>query len=153
MSLLSFWESTHNALENTLLVAACWSPLLVCLWAGRRAEVKRVPLCWLLAMLAAVTPGGRYFPHYYLVALPPLCLLAAPALRKSWLAVTLGVALLCGSEICAWSWYRIKPVLAAEATTCAAVGQYIRARSTAEDTVFVWGSSSHTHYYYLRRVM
>jgi hypothetical protein len=157
MSLLTLAEKARNAFEGTALVAACWSPVLLCVWAGRKG-LLRFPLLWLFAMLAAVIPGGRYFPHYYLVAAPPLCLLAWPGAlelgpRKRQLAVAIGLLVICGSEIGAWSWYRIKPVLAKEAVACDAVGKYVRARSTPADTVFVWGASSHTYYYYLRRVM
>ena len=157
MSLLDGWEKARNALEGTLLVFAFWSPVMLCVWAGRK-HLRRFPLLWLFAMLAAVVPGGRYFPHYYLVAAPPLCVLAAFGalelgihLRR--LAIVVGLLILCASEAGAWCWYRLKPVLAHEAETATTVGEYVRARSTPADTVFVWGASSHTYYYYLRRVM
>jgi hypothetical protein len=157
MSLLDGWAKARNALASTGLVLACWSPVVLCVWAARKG-LRRFPLLWLFAMLAAVIPGGRYFPHYYLVAAPPLCVLAAMGalelgvhLRR--LAIVVGVLILCASEAGAWCWYRIKPVLAHEADTATTVGEYIRARSTPADTVFVWGASSHTYYYYLRRVM
>src|SRR5207302_1940041 len=37
---------------------------------------------WLAAGLIAVAAGLRFFEHYWMQALPPLCLLAAPAIER-----------------------------------------------------------------------
>jgi len=44
------------------------------------SAVRAVPGIWLAAELLAVIMPGQVFPHYFLQALPPLCLLAARGL-------------------------------------------------------------------------
>lgn len=51
----------------------------------RGAPARRVALLallWLAAASAAIVSPGRYYPHYFLIALPPLCLLAALGARR-----------------------------------------------------------------------
>ncbi len=49
---------------------------------------------WLLAGLVAVVAGFRYFGHYWYQVLPPLCLLAAPAITSCVRYVKVGLAVL-----------------------------------------------------------
>lgn len=49
---------------------------------GPVAMLRRVCLLWFVAATAAVVMPGMYFQHYYLIWLPPLCLLAALGARR-----------------------------------------------------------------------
>jgi 4-amino-4-deoxy-L-arabinose transferase-like glycosyltransferase len=52
-------------------------------WRGREAE-RDALIVFLLASLIGTAASGRWFAHYYLQLLPPLALLAAPALAEIW---------------------------------------------------------------------
>ena len=43
-------------------------------------------LLWLATSAIAVASGGRFFGHYFLLILAPLCLLAAPTFCRLWRA-------------------------------------------------------------------
>lgn len=48
------------------------------------APVDIIGLAWLCSSAIAVSAGGRFFGHYFLLVLPPLCLLAAPRFLARW---------------------------------------------------------------------
>lgn len=84
---LGFREKLVNGLRNSACMALVHLPLLVPaalhLRGVRRGPGARPALlwtAWLLASFAAVCTGGRFYPHYYVQLLPPLCLLAAAGL-------------------------------------------------------------------------
>jgi 4-amino-4-deoxy-L-arabinose transferase-like glycosyltransferase len=146
------------AAAHTAVVAAAWSPLLVVLAVGRRHILRhRLTLVWLAAMLVAVVPGGRFFPNYFLMVLPPLALLVAPAITQLATAgrravVTLGVFVLAVSLAAAWKWDRVRPGMAHDDAAARAAARHVAARSSVADTLFVWGNSPEI-YYYADRVM
>jgi hypothetical protein len=162
---LEFRLKLWNAIFYTALMGAFWSPLLILAIRGVRAGRREVlPLAWLAVGAWGVSVGGRYFPHSYLMALPPLVLLAAsgaaslidwpsgrlPATLRAvpYLAVaTAGISL-----FMAWDWANLKPGLRRHHDAYTQVGTYIRTHSSPDDTVFVWGNSSPI-YYYAERVM
>src|SRR5262249_41455199 len=93
--------------------------------------------------------------------LPPLCLIAGPGLRhvlsrkgalRTAVLATAAVWI-CVAQVAAVSWFRLKPVLEAEAKAGAAVGDYIRQHSDENARVYVWGYSSPSYYYWIRRIM
>ena len=49
---------------------------------GPVALLRRIAVVWFAAATAAVVMPGMYFQHYYLIWLPPLCLLAALGARR-----------------------------------------------------------------------
>lgn len=89
-----------------LLAALSWSG------GARGADqvaLRRVALAWFVAAAAAIVAPGQYYPHYFLLALPPLCLLAplgARALARRLGARRMGAAvaaLLALAGIEAWT--------------------------------------------------
>ena len=59
-------------------------PLLLALAGvvlGRGQRLRVIGLLWFLAATLAVAGPAHFFPHYFLIWLPPLCLLAALGLR------------------------------------------------------------------------
>ncbi len=105
---------------------------------------------WLGAGALAVSLGGRFYQHYFIQLLPPLCALAAPPLVRGWRAATgparLALAILAGAPPLAffafspWNdWYlSIDPK---EPRTYEAVAAHLRAHTSSDARVFVWGNT------------
>jgi len=159
MSLVSPSIAMENAIFYTLLAGVLWLPLVICL-AERRVPRPFLALAWLAAMVPALAAGGRFFPHYYLMPLPPVCLLAAPGflaiadghsrrLRLVEAFTALGVAV---TIVLSWGWYSIKPGLADSQRSYTSVAAYVRAHTAPDDRIFVWGNSPEI-YVYADRVM
>ncbi len=145
-----------NAVRFTLQAAAFWLPLLL-LVRVPSGPAARLALPWVGVMLLSVTTGGRFFAHYYLMALPPVCLLAFTGRRTmaGWrwpLALGLGALLTVACITLSFTWYRLKPNLQAYDQSYRAVAAFVDQRSGADDRIFVWGNSPEI-YYYADRVM
>jgi phage shock protein PspC (stress-responsive transcriptional regulator) len=156
MSTLSGELMAWNALRYTLWTTFLWLPLLLCLTKPIR-PLAVLALPWLAMLLLATAAGGRFFPHYYLMALPPLCLLATPGAcqMSGWkrkLSYGLGVAFIVFFIAFSWLWYDVKPNLQRYDTAYRMVGSWLQAHSQPTDRVFVWGNSPEI-YYYSNRVM
>lgn len=122
---------------------------------------RRVLVLWLAASAVAVAAGGRFFLHYYLQLLPPLALLAAPALaglawtgrRGLGLAAAVGIALpALGSWAAAAFDARLRPEVAAQTAVYREVGAFLDTRAGPRETLFVWGNSPEV-YHFARRDM
>ena len=79
---------------NLLVFAVVLLPLSVRLYQGLSISLthleyrrERVTLGWFAASIAAVIAGKGIFPHYFLLILPPLCLLALKVVpsKKDWI--------------------------------------------------------------------
>jgi hypothetical protein len=150
MSVLTSGEIAWNALRYTAFIGAVWAPLFICLRrASRPAHLLVLP--WLTAMGLAIAAGGRFFPHYYLMILPPLCLLVSADVIKSGRLRSVFLVMICvytaAAISLAWAWYGIKPDLSRYDRTYRAVGAWIRSHSGREDRIFVWGNSPEIYYY------
>lgn len=82
--------------SNGILFAVVTAPLL---WATgrwiartRRASLRDYRLLWFLSSLAAVALGRGLFLHYFLLCVPPLCLIAAEEFQRFEIPVTRGLA-------------------------------------------------------------
>lgn len=69
-----------------LLALPATALLAVLAWRGgargrRQQALRRIASAWLLAAACAIAAPGQYYPHYFLFALPPLCLLAVLGAR------------------------------------------------------------------------
>jgi len=145
-----------RAAGQTAIMGAFWIPLLLLI----RRPVGKAPalvLPWLGTMGLSVAIGGRFTLHYYLMMLPPLCLLAVlgTAVIPSWRLKTarvLGVAVSLASIALSWCWDRVKPDLRQQEERYRAVATFLQERSSPEDRLFVWGNSAEI-YYYADRVM
>jgi hypothetical protein len=97
---------------------------------------------WLVAGLIAFVAGFRYFGHYWLQVLPPLCLLAAPAINSctNWTRVALAVLLL-APTIFFWqeAWTPIHGRSNIDVRAFALVAE-VRKTTGPNDLVTVWGS-------------
>ncbi len=148
MSLVTPSVLVQNAIFYTIVAALFWLPLVIAL-AERRMPRPLLALAWLAAMVPALAAGGRFFPHYFLMPLPPICLLAAPGVlsfarersvrRRVALAFSvLGVVV---TLVLSWGWYRIKPGLADNQRGYTGVAAYVKAHTGPDDRIFVWGNS------------
>ncbi len=150
-----FWQ---KALLHTLAFAGACAPLVLGallswrsraeIWRGKEAE--RFALGALVVASAIGTAAGaRFYPHYYIQLVPPLCLLAAPVFERLffsadrirflfltprlvalWLVLTF-----LGFNASHWygEWYRRRHTES---------GLYIRNHSHATDRIFVWGQAA-----------
>ena len=120
----------------------------------------RFVVVWVAGALAGVAAGGRFFLHYYLQLLPPLCLLAARGFRRmageggarrAFACAALFVLLpLGGSWIVNVLPERFHPERVAEDAIYRRIGDFVIASTKPSESLFVWGNSPEI-YYYARR--
>jgi len=97
---------------------------------------------WLVTGVAAFAAGFRYFGHYWLQVLPPLCMLAAPAIDscRAWLRAALVVLVLAPTAVYwgqAWTPIHGPSNIDQRAFPLVAA---VRHHTTPHDLVTVWGS-------------
>ena len=131
-------------LVMTLAFVALNLPIL---WAIPRAwRQRREPArddtdlwLWLLSAAVSVTVGLRFFGHYYLQLLPPLCLLTAGALATATRrAVTRTVALAAFvGVLLSIAGFFVRPF--DDRAEYKSVSRYIAAHAGDDDRILVWG--------------
>jgi hypothetical protein len=152
---------------------------VVCL-AEPRAPRPVFALAWLVAMMPAVAAGDRFFPHYYLMLLPPLCLLAAPGMialaerrpRRGRFVAAFTILAVGVTAGLSWSCptcdgqgtiralavgvtpgrHDVRPALQHNQRGYLAVAAYVKAHTAPDDRIFVWGNSPEI-YFYADRIM
>jgi len=144
-----FWD---KAVERTLafvavgfpvLAAACYSTAVVDRWRRHRAE-RDTLVCLLVVSAIGAAASGRFYPHYYIGVLPPLCVLAAAAASRVTFASTSRSRWVRGIAI-AWIVSAVvltavnQWVVGAREPERSESALYIRAHSKPDDRVFVWG--------------
>ncbi len=146
-SVLALGESQNvgerGGLALELFVLANVASLWLLLRRGRRREDLDLWL-WLATGLVAFVAGWRFFGHYWLQVLPPLCMLAglgAAASRASTRRML--VVVVAAPVIAAW-------VLALNPTrldpTVQAMATYASAHTQAGDRVTVWGNAPEVYW-------
>jgi hypothetical protein len=80
----SFYGSLQSLADTALLagLAGIGVFVSVLMWRGDRQR-NALPLVWVCAAVVGVNVGGRYWPHYYMQLVPPLCRLGGIAV--AWL--------------------------------------------------------------------
>jgi hypothetical protein len=150
------WAVLADMLRSLGLFAVSTLPLLLAagasawdagLWQGHRAERAAI-LLLLAGGVLGVATSGQYLYHYNLQLIPPLALLAAPAMVAVWRRQRSYRGLPRGPVLAGW--------LAVTATVFLVVdtvglsrhrgpGQaasWVRAHSTPDDRLFVWGQGT-----------
>lgn len=140
-------ERIANALWGSAGTALWWLPVFLVIRRPRGA----FELAWLIAALAGVATGGRFYFHYYLAVLPPLCL-ATDWTRVRPRTLPAFAAVSAVAFALAFAQPRLDPGRAAEDRVYRAIGEAVRARSDRDDRIFVWGDSP-AIYHYADRVM
>ena len=113
------------------------------------SPVSVLALLWLATSAVAVSPGGRFFGHYFHLILAPLCLLAGPGWLVSWNTgrhFRVALALLCGLPALVFfalaSFARpLATALDESEPDYRAVATRMAALTSPEERVFVWGNS------------
>jgi hypothetical protein len=126
-------ETTYFLVGNaTLLVLAA------CAWRSRSKDAD----LWLWALSGAVSiaVGLRFFGHYYLQLLPPLCLLATRPLigRSKWVLGLVGAVVLASV-----AWLNLpdfRAPLSGTERTARDVAAYARAHTDRVSPILVWGN-------------
>ncbi len=126
----------------TFAFIACNLPILWSVpvaWRQRERGVDTDLWLWLLSAALSVAVGLRFFGHYYLQLLPPLCLISAGALvrmRRQFATATIAVALAAGTGFTAVG-FALRPW--GDEPKYQGVSAYLKARVHVSDYVFVWG--------------
>ncbi len=126
----------------TFAFVACNLPILWTVpraWRNRARGVDTDLWLWLLSAALSVAVGLRFFGHYYLQLLPPLCLLSASALHRMRTPVvkaTIAVAAAAAVGFTAVG-FTIRPW--GDEPKYQGVSAYLKSRVRPQDSVFVWG--------------
>jgi 4-amino-4-deoxy-L-arabinose transferase-like glycosyltransferase len=135
-------------LVMSLAWCACNLPLLWRLpaaWRDRLTEARDgrsdVDLwLWLASAAISVMVGLRFFGHYYLQVLPPVCLLAAGALSRG--TKRIAVATVAGAAVLAVAFsaagYFMKPF--GPDPRYKKISRYLAAHTRDEERILVWGN-------------
>lgn len=140
-------------------------PLFRAQYSSERLRGTYLILLWFLLSFIPVSTGGRFFGHYFIQLLPPLCLLAAPQAdqfltwltnaqpgrRRQWayslfltgLLIPPLVAL--GARLVAKEIYEIIGEDYAERYQ--PIADYVRQHTTPRDTIFVWGFATPVYFF------
>ena len=143
-----------------LPIVAGWLPALMLLTWARRKDAM-LAWMWLAAMAAAVGIGGRFFGNYFLMAAPPLAVLAGLGMatlysagRRTWLvSLSTAIAVLgvC-SALAVVIWDRIDSAPARVDARYRDAAEWIAAHSNPEERLFVWGDSAQLYVYAQREM-
>jgi hypothetical protein len=125
-------ESMHFALAHAAVVV-----LAACAWRRRRDDADL--WLWTAAGLLAVASGFRFFGHYYLQLLPPLCLLATrPLLGASKRALAAVAVVMLATA----AWFAVAAFIQPQGKTervAADLASYARAHVAPGRQILVWG--------------
>lgn len=153
-----FWGLFLGAVALFVLAAG---PLLLGSWWSLREESARwnarrlerdTLVAWLFASLIGVSASGRFFSHYFIQLLPPLALLAAPAVSRCWDEGVAAASLARRRLLVGWSAFTILFGLGAalydgslHAQPMPPATAWLRSHARAEDRLFVWGQDPHVY--------
>jgi hypothetical protein len=124
----------------TVVFLCFHAPLLYGFWAAitRRVRLDPTVLVWVLASLAVVPLGLRFFGHYYQQVVPPLAVLTGVALatapRWAWRVVGAG-AVVATAVLLA-----VSLVHRPDLTDFTAVGRYVQSTTSSDERILVWGA-------------
>ncbi len=132
----------------TLAFAACNLPIVWTLPHAWRIRRRRSAdggtdtdlWLWLLSAVISVAIGLRFFGHYYMQLVPPLCLLTAGALARyprRFATYTVAFAAIAGLAFSA-AGYFMSPY--GKEPKYRTVSHFLAAHTTKHDTVLVWGN-------------
>lgn len=150
---------SHHIIKSFLIyipiVALSWHPLTHFLWRQPK-HLSKMGVYWFATMLLASCLGGRFFSHYFLAALPPLCLLAAPGIthlfenptttqRQRHLFYRSVLILFSISQVFSWNWFRLSFVRT-EYQRYLQVSHFVRTITAPSDYIYVWGDAVQIYY-------
>ncbi len=146
----------RRSLEGILPALLVW---LLAIWSVvREGSYKGLLGFWLLASLAAMFLGGRFFGHYFLQPLAPLAVLAGLEMPRLWELTTrsrvLRILLLIGLVIPGGIFFtlavrreQLLRIVNEREPDYASVGRRVQELTRPTDTIFVWTNSPQIYYY------
>ncbi len=152
------WKHYFPSVQDSLILRLLGDPIpfacalapVVVLAALARGRALWAIVCWLAGMIVAGFVGGRMYGHYFLLTVPPLCVLAGVGAARVWpspearrrlrRATIVLIALLAAGQFVGAilyeagtdSFWSPKPDYRVAAA-------HLRATTTPDDRVFVWG--------------
>ncbi len=129
---LGFFETAIFVVANLAVVVFAGSA-----WRRRRADADL--WLWAVAGCIGVASGFRFFGHYYLQLLPPLCLLAAESLVHVSRRLVKAAA---AASLGAVAFFAVAPLIGASSKTddiAHALADYARAHTRPDQRILVWG--------------
>jgi 4-amino-4-deoxy-L-arabinose transferase-like glycosyltransferase len=146
-----FWSS---AVGNTIAFISFCLPITLGawvsarrpdIWSNRRAA-RGLLLGWAIASAIGAASSGRFYPHYYIAAVPPCGLLAAPLFARMWRSAKTDP----WSARLSQAWLVVTVIVFAVAHTRGLArqpaetmaGRYLREHGSADDRIFVWGQAT-----------
>lgn len=170
--LLAFSVVTSSAdaqrglfLESLVITSPAWALLAVLAASGAvhvSSSVRRFGVLWLVASFAGMTLGGTWHGHYYMQVLPPLAILAGGAQlgqgsrRVIWSAL-LVLAFLRFAAVDARYWFEAPDQISLRLYHRPSyllgqqIADFIAARTTADQTMYVAFAEAHLYYLARRR--
>jgi hypothetical protein len=142
-------HKTWTFLQGHLVLVA----LVPFAWRYRKLDVDL--WLWLVASIVSVCAGLRFFGHYYLELLPPLCLLATRTvmdrrlLRRPWIAAGLVVLAIAPAVSFVVKGYTQSTGRDLAITT--AVSRYVREHTPSDARILVWGQAPEVYWQSGRR--
>ena len=163
------WQNLRRVVlnENLALWALSFFGMFLILFRKRSFELILL-LGWTLASLLAVFMGKRFFGHYFIQIIPGLALLSAYFIlvlfeRKRSLLFSLAAALLLsalfGVNLGHWGRFlfmepeeiSIRKYESLYFVIAPRAAEFIRARTSPEDHIFVWGAEPEVYFYSRRK--
>jgi 4-amino-4-deoxy-L-arabinose transferase-like glycosyltransferase len=115
------------------------------LWAARKGELTAL-LGLLAASALGTAAGARFYEHYYIQLIPPVCLLAAPYYAQPWTGRMQSPSWLLRPAL-TYAWlaativaFSISHWLGAARRHLSETGRYLLEHSAPSDRIFVWGN-------------
>jgi hypothetical protein len=145
--------STVGGLLLAPLLVTCAIGLLRWMRTRNLATSAVAATVWVVASWLAITATGLFLPHYLVIIIPPLVLLAVPAARavladppshRLVLGLLVGVAVGVAASTALFFWsgagrYTNQPQVTA-------VADWIRSRASDSTGLFVWGNEPELYY-------
>ncbi len=169
---LYFWLQIRASLATLVPVcaAAALAPIFLSSETSDRRRVLGSTGLWLAASLVAVAAGGYFRRHYFILAVPPLALLAgmglhaaarriAPPRPAAWLTLAAAAAIV-GHAVMQSPWYYLTGTPETKSrriydvnpfAESPAVARFLAERSRPEDRIFVFGSEPQLLFYAQRQ--
>jgi len=120
-------------------------------WRDKHAELWTLILLFVAAVIGLSEPG-RFYPHYYIQAVPILCLFSAPIYASAWSGKRVYSFWPLNSKpsriwlaLTALAFFISHAIGVKQACGDSPVGEYLLSHSRSTDTLFVWGQSANLY--------
>jgi len=159
--LINFWKSL--GVRGGLFIASSLALWILAIIGAvrlfkRHGTDKHTPeqyliLIWFLLSIIAICTGGKFYGHYFIQLLPPMCIIAggvAARLRRMLPVVIIAGLLIPAAGFFAARLYsdRIYAALGEEnPDRYRPIAEYVKGRTADDDTIFVWGFATPVYFF------